>query len=76
MSEQKVNEIFSQVHNDMAIAEPITAGADRELTDSEKINYLFEVAVKADKLMQEVAPQIVPLLESVSKNPMLKMFLR
>lgn len=46
------------------------------LTDSEKLDFLYAVAVKADKLLTEVGPQIVPILEGVSKNPMMKMFLR
>jgi hypothetical protein len=46
------------------------------MTDSEKIEYLYQVAVRADKLLTELAPQVGPILESVSKNPMLKMFMR
>lgn len=47
-----------------------------ELTDSEKIEYVYQVAVKVDAAVREVLPQVGPILESVSKNPMLKMFLR
>jgi hypothetical protein len=47
-----------------------------ELTDSQKLEFLYQVAVKADKLMQEIGPQVGPILESASKNPMLKMFMR
>jgi hypothetical protein len=47
-----------------------------ELTDSEKIEYMYQVAVKLDAAVREVLPQVAPILESVSKNPMLKMFMR
>lgn len=46
------------------------------MSQAEKVDYLFTVAVKADKLLTELAPQIGPLLEGITKNPMLKMFLR
>lgn len=44
--------------------------------DAEKLEFLFQVALKADKLMQDVGPQLIPMLEGIQKNPMLKMFLR
>ena len=44
-------------------------------TDSEKLEFLYQVALKADKLMQEIGPQLIPMLEGIQKNPMLKMFL-
>jgi hypothetical protein len=47
-----------------------------ELTDSQKIDFLYQTALKADALMKDIEPQLGPLLEGVSKNPMLKMFLR
>lgn len=45
-------------------------------TDAEKLDFLYQVALKADALMKDIGPQLGPLLEGVSKNPMLKMFLR
>lgn len=47
-----------------------------EPTDSEKLDFLYQVALKADKLMQDVGPQLIPMLEGIQKNPMLKMFLK
>lgn len=58
---------------------PVNEGIERqppELTDSEKLEYIYQVAVKIDAAVREVLPQVGPFLESVSKNPMLKMFLR
>jgi hypothetical protein len=46
------------------------------ISDSEKLEFLYQTALKADALMKEIGPQIGPILEGVSKNPMLKMFLR
>jgi hypothetical protein len=57
-------------------ATDINYPSEPELTDSEKLQYLYQVAVRADKLLTELAPQVGPLLESVAKNPMLKMFMR
>jgi hypothetical protein len=45
-------------------------------TDSEKLEFLYQVALKADKLMKDVGPQLIPMLEGIQKNPMLKMFLK
>jgi len=47
-----------------------------ELTRDEKVDYIFSIAQRADGLIREVGPQVGPLLESLSSNPMLKMFLR
>ena len=44
--------------------------------DTEKIEFLYQVALKADKLMQDVGPQLLPMLEGIAKNPMLKMFMK
>ena len=46
------------------------------LTDAEKLDYVYNIAVKAEKLMEEIAPQIGPMLQSIQNNPMLKMFMR
>lgn len=62
---------FEQWHKDV-IAEPEKV----EFTDSEKLEFLFQVALKADKLMKEIGPQLIPMLEGIQKNPMLKMFLK
>lgn len=46
------------------------------MTDSEKIEYVYQVALKVDAAVREVLPQVGPMLEGIQKNPMLKMFLR
>jgi hypothetical protein len=51
-------------------------GLTDEPTDSEKLEFLYQTAVKADKLMSEIGPQLVPMLEGIAKNPMLKMFMK
>lgn len=58
------------------VEEDVVQGEHVELTDSEKLEFLYSVALKVDKLVTELAPQIGPLLDGVAKNPMLKMFLR
>jgi hypothetical protein len=47
-----------------------------EVTDSEKLDYIYSVALKVDAAVREVLPQVAPMLESIQKNPMLKMFLK
>jgi hypothetical protein len=46
------------------------------MTDSEKLEYIYQIALKTDQTLKELAPQIAPMIEGISKNPMLKMFLR
>ena len=55
---------------------PFTVDSKLSLTDAEKLDYVYNIAVKAEKLMEEIAPQIGPMLQSIQNNPMLKMFMR
>lgn len=44
--------------------------------DAEKLDFIYSVALEAKKLIDEVHPQIAPILAGLEKNPMLKMFLK
>jgi len=49
---------------------------DSSITDSEKLEFLYQVALKADKALSEIMPQVEPLLKGLQSNPMLRMFLK
>jgi hypothetical protein len=53
-----------------------TCSCDDNHEQREKIDYLFDVAKKVEKLVDELGPQVGPILASVAGNPMLKMFMR
>jgi hypothetical protein len=46
-----------------------------DVTDFEKLDFIYGVALEAKALIEEIKPQVAPLLASLEKNPMLKMFL-
>lgn len=68
MSDQTINEIFSQVHNDSAIQEEAGENAERqtlaaevysehvELTMEDKVNYMFEKFLELDALIIQAGP--------------------
>jgi hypothetical protein len=82
MSEQTVNEIFSQVHNDMAIAEDTAARHESEaktavatvFTEADRVMIQEIHAVVKD--LKDLGPQVMPVIESLQKHPMLKMLFK
>jgi hypothetical protein len=71
MSEQKVNEIFSQVHNDAAIAVDLAEQAEAKtaLTLEEKVDYMFNQFLK----LEELHNQVTPMLANIEKSPIGKL---
>jgi exonuclease I len=71
MPEQKINEIFSQVHNDAAIAVDLAKETEKvaELTLEEKVDYIFSQFLK----LEELHNQVTPMLANIEKSPIGKL---
>ena len=50
-----------------------SCGCTEDHDKLDKIDHLHGVALKVEKLVDELGPQIAPILAGLSKNPMLKM---